>query len=337
MITIKEIARLAGVSPKTAERALSGATKDIRRDARERAERVRKIAEAHGYRPSELALSLRRGGVRSIGFITDILTDQFLSAAVETVMDEAAKQQYRVALQVVRFDPEQTLDAIKSLLASGVQGIITSCCPEQLPETLIRTLEKQNYPLLTLCGRSGYDFSGVASDYSAALEQAVKSLRAKGHRKIVLCLFAGKPIDNARNESLFRECCQRNGVEAVMMENSELRQAATLADKRYPAVILYGKYSMRIYLDRCKELGYNPDVVGIYNEWTLASARNFPLHGIILEPAECAVRQAVQQVLNQIAGEEKKNISMPAEFIPASELRTLHIPDLTNQRLFDFQ
>ena len=164
MITIKEIARLAGVSPKTAERALSGATKDIRRDARERAERVRKIAEAHGYRPSELALSLRRGGVRAIGFITDILTDQFLSAAVETVMDEAAKQQYRVALQVVRFDPEQTLDAIKSLLASGVQGIITSCCPEQLPETLIRTLEKQNYPLLTLCGRSGYDFSGVATD-----------------------------------------------------------------------------------------------------------------------------------------------------------------------------
>ena len=67
MITIKEIARLAGVSAKTAERALSGATKDIRRDARERAERVRRIAEAHGYRPSELALALRRGGVRSIG------------------------------------------------------------------------------------------------------------------------------------------------------------------------------------------------------------------------------------------------------------------------------
>ena len=48
MITVKEIARLAGVSPKTAERALSGATKDIRRDAKERAERVRRIAEAPG-------------------------------------------------------------------------------------------------------------------------------------------------------------------------------------------------------------------------------------------------------------------------------------------------
>ena len=49
MITVKEIARLAGVSAKTAERALSGVTKDKRRDAKERAERVRKIAEAHGW------------------------------------------------------------------------------------------------------------------------------------------------------------------------------------------------------------------------------------------------------------------------------------------------
>ena len=49
MITIKEIARLAGVSAKTAERALSGETKDKRCDARERAERVRKIAADYGY------------------------------------------------------------------------------------------------------------------------------------------------------------------------------------------------------------------------------------------------------------------------------------------------
>ena len=44
MITVKEIAKLAGVSAKTAERALSGETKGKRRDAGERAERVRKIA-----------------------------------------------------------------------------------------------------------------------------------------------------------------------------------------------------------------------------------------------------------------------------------------------------
>ena len=337
MITIKEIARLAGVSAKTAERALSGATKDIRRDARERAERVRQIAEAHGYRPSELALALRRGGVRTIGFMTDILTDQFLSAAVETAMDEAAKQQYRVSLQVVRFDRRQTLESMKLLLASGMDGIITSCCSDQLPPQLTHTLELQKFPLFTLCGRSNYDFSSNAPDYSEALPQAVQSLVKKGHKRVTFCLFEGKAADNARNGDLFKECCKRYGIEADLRIHQDLRQAAGLADQRLPALILYGKYSMRIYLDRCAELDFHPDVIGIYNEWTVAAALNFPLHGIILEQAEAAVRAAVRQILGQIEGKGIRHILLPARFVPETELHSLKIPDLTNQRLFDYQ
>ena len=117
----------------------------------------------------------------------------------------------------------------------------------------------------------------------------------------------------------------------------DLRQAAELADQRLPALILYGKYSMRVYQDRCAELDFHPDVIGIYNEWTVAAALNFPLHGIILEQAEAAVRAAVRQVLSQIEGKGVRHILLPARFVPETELRSLKIPDLTNQRLFDYQ
>ena len=337
MITIKEIARLAGVSAKTAERALSGATKDIRCDARERAERVRKIAETYGYRPSELALSLRRGRVQSIGFMVDILTDQFLSAATEIIMAEAAKQDYRVALQVVRFDRGQTLESLKLLLASGMEGIITSCSPGQFPPQLLYTLERQKFPFFTLCGRSSYDFSSAAPNYSQALPQAVKSLAGKGHRKITLCLFAGKDADNLRNGNLFMECCRKYGVDGDFRVHHDLHQAASLAEQRLPAVILYGKYSMRVYQDRCAELDFHPDVVGVYNEWTLTAAREFRFHGIILEQAEEMVCAAVRQVFRQIEGDEIRHLSFPARFVKADELETLkrNISDLTNQRLID--
>ena len=337
MITVKEIARLAGVSAKTAERALSGATKDIRRDARERAERVRRIAEAHGYRPSELALALRRGRVQTIGFMTDILTDQSLSAAVETAIDEAAGQQYRIALQVVHFDRDQTLESLKILLASGMDGIITSCRPDQLPVQLTRTLERQKYPLFTLCGRSNYDFSSAAPDYSRALPRAVRSLAAKGHRRITFCLFDGKDEDNARNERLFMECCRKCAVEADYRVHTDRFQAALLAEQRLPAVILYGKYSMRIYQDRCAELGFHPDTVGIYNEWTLASALNFPFHGIILEQAENMVRAAVRQMIAQIGGAGISHIRLPARYVPKDKLSSLKIQNLADQMLFDQQ
>ncbi|MBE6388164.1 MAG: LacI family transcriptional regulator [Lentisphaerae bacterium] len=337
MITVKEIARLAGVSAKTAERALSGVTKDIRRDARERAERVRKIAEAHGYQPSEIALSLRRGRNQTIGVMIDILTDQFLAAAVETMMDEAAKYQYRIALQVVRFDKEQTHEAIKQLLSSGVEGVITSCGLSRLPREFIHTLEKRKYPLFTLCGRSGHDFSSSAPDYSQALPQAVETLVKKGHKRITLCLFDGKEKDNAQNGKIFAESCKKFGAEPDFRINHDLTQAAELADQHLEAVILYGKYSMRIYLDRCAELNIRPDVIGFYNEWTVASALNFPLCGIILEQAETVVRSAVRQVLAQIKGAEISHIAPLARFISTEEFGSLQLPNLTNQQLFDYQ
>ncbi|MBQ6597534.1 MAG: hypothetical protein IJH79_08270 [Lentisphaeria bacterium] len=69
----------------------------------------------------------------------------------------------------------------------------------------------------------------------------------------------------------------------------------------------------------------------------MASAMNFTFHGIFLEQAEPAVRMAVRQILNQINGSGIQHISLPARFIKDNELRTLRIPDLTNQRLFDYQ
>lgn len=337
MTTLKDIARLAGVSPKTAERALSGKTKDIRRDARERAQRVRKIAETYGYRPSELALALRRGRVQSIGFIADILTDQFLSAAVETSMDEASKKQYKIAVQVVRFDPKLTLNAIKTFLASGMDGIISTCNAEQLPPKLLQTLERQKYPLFTLAGQSGFDLSSSNPDYSAALPDAVRHLAELGHKRITYCLFSGKPVDNEHNGKLFIECCRRLGLEPDLRIHTDLHQAETLADQKLPAVILYGKYSMRVYQDRCRMMDFHPDVIGVYNEWTLASAQNFHLRGIILEQAEESVRSAIRQVLQQIEGGEIRHIALPARFIPEKELSSLKVPNLTNQRLFDYQ
>jgi DNA-binding LacI/PurR family transcriptional regulator len=335
MITIKEIARLAGVSPKTAERALSGATKDKRRDARERADRVRQIAETYGYQPSELALAFRRGSSRSFGFLVDILTDQFLAAAVETAMDEAWKQKYKIALRLARFDEEQTAEAVKAFLASGMEGIITSCTPEQLPADLMETLEQRRYPFFTLCGRSRWDFSSAAPDYTEALPQAVAHLARRGHKKVTLCLFAGKELDNSVTGEIFRASCSACGVMADFRVHDQKKQAALLAEEGLTAVILYGKYSMRIYLDRCRELNRKSDVIGIYNEWTFAAAQTFDLCGVILEQAEETVRSAVKQLFARCGGGENRHLSCKARFVPSEAFNTIKVADLANQLLFE--
>jgi len=331
MITVKEIARLAGVSAKTAERALTGVTKDKRRDARERAERVRRIAAAHGYRPSDLALALRRGSIRTIGFMVDVLTDQFLAAAVETAMDEAARAGFRVALRITRFSAAQTAEELRAFLASGVDGIVTSCASEQLPPELMRMLADRKYPVFTLCGRSDYPVSSAAADYSAALPDAVAALTARGHKKITGCFFRGKEFDNRVAAEIFRAACRDRGATPDFRVHTHREQAAQLAEERAAAVILYGKYSMRIYLDRCAELGFQPDVIGIYNEWTLAAAQTFRLNGIILEQAENPVRGAVRQILAEISGAPPTHLTYPARFVPETEFHRLKVVNLANQ------
>jgi DNA-binding LacI/PurR family transcriptional regulator len=332
MITVKEIARLAGVSAKTAERALSGVTKDKRRDAKERADRVRQIAAAHGYRPSELALSLRRGSSRTLGVMVDILTDQFLAASVETAMDEAGRAGYKTALRIVRFDPEQTREAVTGFLSSGVEGIISSCTSGQLPEDLLNSLVERNFPFFSLCGRSEYEVSSTAPDYSQALPDAVKFLAAKGHKQITLALFKGKKFDNQCTREIFTAACAANGVKADCRIHDTCDQAAALAAEYPEAVILYGKYSMRVYMDKCAELETVPDTVGIFNEWTLAAALHYKLCGVILENAERSVRQAVQQILAETGSASRRHLQIPARFVPESEIPALKVVKLANQR-----
>ena len=334
MITIKEIAKLAGVSAKTAERALSGVTKDKRRDARIRAERVRQIAREHGYQPNEAALILRRGRSGIIGMVVDVLTDQFLAAAVETAITEAARAGYRISLQIVRFDPEKTYEAFKNLLAAGAEGIITTCASEHLPETLMNSLAGKNFPVFTLCGKSRYGFSSAAPDYSAALPEALKELKRFNHRQVTFCLFKGKDIDNKRAETTFRESCRQLGIEADFRIHYDRMQAEKLADEKLPAVILYGKYSMRIFLDRCAALRWEPDVIGIYNEWTLAAAQNFALRGIILENARESVALAVKQIVEEVDGGGKVcDHKLLARFVPETEFHALQVANLANQFL----
>ena len=69
MVTIKDVAKAAGVPEKTVMRALAGKIMGKRRDARERAERVRKAAEELGYVPSGIASSLRKGKSAPLPFL----------------------------------------------------------------------------------------------------------------------------------------------------------------------------------------------------------------------------------------------------------------------------
>ena len=72
-VTIKDIARIAGVSTSTVSRALSG-SKELSEATRER---IVKICNEQGYRVNALARSLIRSRTNVIGLIVPEVTNPF--------------------------------------------------------------------------------------------------------------------------------------------------------------------------------------------------------------------------------------------------------------------
>ena len=71
MVTIKDIAKQAGVSVSTTSRALN----DNPRISQETRERVKKIAAELGYQPNYTARNITRGEAKKVGLICPVTED----------------------------------------------------------------------------------------------------------------------------------------------------------------------------------------------------------------------------------------------------------------------
>ena len=82
-IGIRDVARIAGVSPATVSRVLNGSetvAEDLRR-------RVFEAAERAGYRPNRIARNLRRQKADMIGVIVSDIDNPHFSEAVRVIED----------------------------------------------------------------------------------------------------------------------------------------------------------------------------------------------------------------------------------------------------------
>lgn len=75
-VTIRDIARAAGVAPSTVSAVINGRLQQARISA-STAQRVREVVERLGYRPDHVARSLRRGSTGLIGLAVSRLQDPF--------------------------------------------------------------------------------------------------------------------------------------------------------------------------------------------------------------------------------------------------------------------
>ena len=121
-VSIREVARLAEVSPATVSRVLNGSSAV----SPERRKRILDVVDRLGYRPNRLARNLRRQQADMIGVVVSDIENPHFSEAVRVVEDAAYRAGYRVLLCNTDETPAKQRSYLEMLAGERVLAAIVS-------------------------------------------------------------------------------------------------------------------------------------------------------------------------------------------------------------------
>ena len=125
--TIREVAKLAGVSIATASRALNNPDYPV--DARLR-QKVRDAADKLQYVPNVMAQALRRDSCHDIGLVIPNVSNPFYLQTMLGINNVLAQQSYQMILCNTMRNAEQERSYLRQLYERQTKGIIISTVDE---------------------------------------------------------------------------------------------------------------------------------------------------------------------------------------------------------------
>jgi DNA-binding LacI/PurR family transcriptional regulator len=178
-VSIKDIARLAGVSHSTVSRALRNSPLIPERTAR----RIQQIARDKGYSASAVARSLVTRKTQTIGVVVTSIADPFNGEVVEAVEETANKNGYSVILATSQADPEREMAVVRSFQERRVDGIVVAS--SRVGSLYMPLLGEMNIPIVLLNNQSpGAFVDAVTIDNVDGAMQATRHLIELGHKRI---------------------------------------------------------------------------------------------------------------------------------------------------------
>jgi DNA-binding LacI/PurR family transcriptional regulator len=178
-VSIKDIARLARVSHPTVSRALQNSPLVNRATAA----KIRKIAEAAGYRPSAVARGLVTRRTRTIGLVVTTVADPFASEVACGIERSANDHGYAVFLANSNANAEHERKMVQALAERRVDGIIVTS--SRVGSDYLPMLAQLNVPMVLVNDQYPGEFvHSVMIANEDGSRAATEHLIEFGHRRI---------------------------------------------------------------------------------------------------------------------------------------------------------
>lgn len=243
-ITIKDIAKAAGVSINTVSRALSnrGYVK------KEKREYIMKIAQELGYTRNCAASALRTKRSNIVGVIVVDNSNPFYAEVVKGVETEARKSGYSIILVNTDRNYENEVKAIQMLLQRRVDGLII--CAVQSNVEDIKELVKKKIPTVIV----GSIIEGVNTNFVCSEDEmggfiAMKHLLETGHESILFLNAMNYKYSARMREAGARKAIERfgkniefrvvNSLEGFQNAYDKFSEILSLGQLDFDAVLCY--------------------------------------------------------------------------------------------------
>jgi LacI family transcriptional regulator len=184
MATIKDVARVAGVSIATVSATLNGTA----RVSEKRSRRIWDAVQAVGYTPHGIARSLRLGHTRSIGLVVGDISNPFFTSLAKAVEARASAAGYMVILANSDENPEKEIGLLKLLLEQRVAGILLA--PAGYAPPYLSALSAIARVPMVLVDRQlpGGPYDAVIVDNLAAARMVTDYLVRLNHERIAIVI-----------------------------------------------------------------------------------------------------------------------------------------------------
>ncbi|PTN08155.1 LacI family DNA-binding transcriptional regulator [Mangrovibacterium marinum] len=143
-ITIKDIARILGISPSTVSRAL----KDHPDISAETKKAVNELAVQLKYQPNAIALSLKQNRSNTIGVIIPEIVHHFFSSVISGIEDVAYDAGFTVMICQSNEKHDREVANANMLLSHRVDGVLVSVAKESTNFDHLKLLKEKGLPLV---------------------------------------------------------------------------------------------------------------------------------------------------------------------------------------------
>ncbi|CNK56940.1 LacI family DNA-binding transcriptional regulator [Yersinia aldovae] len=239
MVTLEDVAALAGVSRATVSRVVNGDT-NVKTPTREKVEQAVAVL---GYTPNPAARALASSQSNTLGLVTTSYRGGFFGALMDFVQTETESQGKQLLVTQGRDNAEKEWQAIQRLYNLRCDGLILHV--RFLSDEKLRQLAAADRPFVLLDRLvPGLEARCVTFDHRSASQMATQVLIDAGHRDIACISGSAQRYSSLLRRQGFIDAMQLAGLEPVAsvegvydLESGYQRADEILQQPRLPTAI----------------------------------------------------------------------------------------------------